>query len=51
MKKKWLIPLFLAALVMIDHRMKNGVWYNGRDFVHHESLIIALSVLSLGMLI
>ncbi len=51
MKKKWLIPLFLAFLVLIDHRMKSGNWYDLQDFQSHESLAIALLVLSLGMMV
>lgn len=49
MKKGWLIPLFLAGLVLIDHRVKHGYWYDWRDFKSHEALIIALVVLSMGM--
>ncbi|MBA7493934.1 hypothetical protein ES702_04500 [subsurface metagenome] len=51
MRKGWLIPLFLAGLVLIDHRIKNGCFFDARDFVHHESLVIALVVLSLGKMI
>ena len=51
MNKLVLLPLAVAALILIDHKRNHGIWLEWSDINSHEAVALLLVGIWLGLMV